>query len=234
MDKQIILKTLVGSRASGLADPDSDFDYRGVYVTPTEQILSLGHHYKGSSWVEGDVDSTSWEIGHFLNLATKCNPTILEVFKAPRVLLPEDASSGEEWNGIDFGKELRDLFPYVWNPRDAFNAFVGYGCNQRTKLLKKEEFPRAPKYAVAYIRTLVNLHSLLSRGDFSLEIPEGPLKDKLLDIKKGNFTVGEIIDYTNEMTKRCAERLEECKHQPDLSKVNDFLLKVRKEFWNVT
>lgn len=30
-----VLKVLVGSRAHGLHNQDSDFDYRGVYVAPT-------------------------------------------------------------------------------------------------------------------------------------------------------------------------------------------------------
>mgnify|MGYP001501964861 CR=1 FL=1 len=37
-----ILKVLVGSRAHGLSTETSDYDYRGVFVQPTETILSLG------------------------------------------------------------------------------------------------------------------------------------------------------------------------------------------------
>jgi len=47
-DKKIILKVLVGSRAHGLANKDSDYDYRAVYVLPTSKILSLGYKYKGN------------------------------------------------------------------------------------------------------------------------------------------------------------------------------------------
>ena len=49
-DKIEILKVLVGSRAHGLADEDSDYDYRGVYVNATTDILSIGHKYKGNHW----------------------------------------------------------------------------------------------------------------------------------------------------------------------------------------
>ena len=48
-----ILKVLVGSRAHGLARPDSDYDYRGVYVTPTRELFSLRHKLKDKTWVEG-------------------------------------------------------------------------------------------------------------------------------------------------------------------------------------
>jgi predicted nucleotidyltransferase len=39
MTKNIILKVLVGSRAHGLANEQSDYDSRSVYVTSTKEIL---------------------------------------------------------------------------------------------------------------------------------------------------------------------------------------------------
>lgn len=59
MTKTVILKALVGSRAHGLHTETSDYDYRGVHVLPTRDILSLGFKYSGTSWLEGDVDETS-------------------------------------------------------------------------------------------------------------------------------------------------------------------------------
>ena len=111
-EKEIILKVLVGSRAYGLADENSDYDYRAVYVLPTSKILSLEYRYKGNDWIEGDEDNTAYEIGHFLKLAVNCNPSILEIFKAPVAYAMED------------GVKLRELFPYVWNPKGVFDAFV--------------------------------------------------------------------------------------------------------------
>ena len=82
-NKKIILKVLVGSRAHGLADENSDYDYRAVYVVPTSKILSINYKYVANTWIEGKEDNTAYEIGHFLKLACNCNPTILEVLKAP-------------------------------------------------------------------------------------------------------------------------------------------------------
>ena len=74
-----ILKVLVGSRAHGLARPDSDYDYCGVYVTPTRELLSLRHKPKDKTWVEGArEDDTSYEVGHFLREATRSSPAMLE------------------------------------------------------------------------------------------------------------------------------------------------------------
>ncbi len=217
-NKKVILKVLVGSRAHGLHNKDSDYDYRSVYVLPTSEILSLGYKYKGTHWDEGNIDNTSYEIGHFLHLALQCNPTILEIFKTPIIYANED------------GKKLRELFDYVWSPKKVFDAFVGYGLNQRKKFLDKKD-NRQNKFAVAYIRTLYNLIELLFEKDFNVKIPDCKFKDMLIRFKKGNYKIGEVIDWAEELTGGAKAYLEICKHEANKEKVNEFLLKIRKRYW---
>lgn len=219
-NKKEILKVIVGSKAHGLDTPESDTDYRTVYLLPTARILSLGHRYKGSDWIEGkDEDNTAWELGHFLNLATKCNPTILEVFLAPVVSMTTE------------GEALRALFPYVWNPKNCYDAFVGYSRNQRKKLLDNKD-NRARKYAVAYARVLYNLYELLRTNSFSVKIEDQKLKDTLLKWKHGEFKLGEIIDFCEMLKDNCTVAYEPCTHEPDLNKVNEFLIQTRWEnYW---
>ena len=217
-NKKIILKVLVGSRAHGLADKDSDYDYRAVYVLPTSKILSLGFKYKGNDWIEGKEDNTAYEIGHFLQLATHCNPTILEVFKAPIMEYTED------------GMKLRELFPYVWNPKQAFDAFVGYGLNQRKKFLDKKD-NRPARFAMAYLRTLYNLLELLANEDFSVIIKDTGLKTLLMKYKKGNYSIGKVIDLAEDLTNDASKLLKDCHHQPNLEKVNEFLVDIRRRYW---
>jgi len=230
-DKVQILKVLVGSRAHGLADEDSDHDYRGVYVNATTDILSIGHKYRGNHWVEGeDEDQTAYEIGHFLKLATKCNPSALEVFKAP-VQQTNPKGTGEKHFPV-LGDELQELFPYIWNPKDVFNAFVGYSSNQRKKMINKKD-DRGPKFACAYIRTLVQLHDLLSYGTFDLKVKEGKYKDLLVEIRKGNYKPGQLLDIAEELIEECKVLRDECNQEPDLDKVHKFLMKVRKQYWEL-
>ena len=222
-DKTVILKTLVGSRAHKLNAEDADYDYRGVYILPTTKVLSLGYNYKGSSFIEGDIDNTSYELGHFLHLALKCNPSILEVFKAPVI------------ESNELGKELIELFPYVWNKQDAFNAFTGYGSNQRKKMLNHEhmESGRWQKYAVAYLRTVYNLCQLFAKGTFSLEVTNENFKDKLLSLKEKDtaWRPGEIIDMAEDYIQNAKDLMEDVVQTPDPQKVNEFLLKARQLYW---
>lgn len=241
-DKIQILKVLVGSQAHNLADENSDFDYRGVYVNGTTDILSIGHKYKGNHWVEGESeDQASYEIGHFLKLAIKCNPTILEVFKAPIIeSIPsskEEYFNGFELSSFSWGEELQALFPYIWTPKQTFAAFVGYSSNQRKKMLDKKD-DRGPKFACAYLRTLYHLNELLSTGDFSIKIPEGGFKDKLREIRKGNYTPGDLIDHAEDLIADAKIFLEKyelglLKQEQDLDKVHEFLMKIRKQYWEL-
>jgi hypothetical protein len=228
-----ILKVLVGSHAHGLATPESDVDYRGVYVDSTRSLLSCyATKPKGTHWVEGEnEDATAYELGHFLNLAVHCNPSILEVFMAPVV------------SATDTGNHLRELFQYVWNARDVANAFTGYSHNQRTKFLNNKD-GRKWKFAVAYTRVLLQAVELLSTGEFSLKVPTTPIKGPyfrvanwaqyLADVRKGAVSTGEIIDISERLRTTVndwADNGPYTGNEPDLDAVDEFLFKVRKENW---
>jgi hypothetical protein len=217
-DKTVILKTMVGSRAHGLHAPDSDYDYRAVYVEPTSKILSIGHKYKGTNWCEGEVDNTAYEIGHFLKLATQCNPTILEVFRAPIVEANED------------GHKLRELFDSIWHPKRCFDAFVGYGLNQRKKFLDKKD-NRQNKFAVAYVRTLYQLGKLLKTGKLEVEIKDPALKNLLLQWRNGEYGMGAVIDIAEAYINEAKLFLADCYQKPDLKKANEFLVDIRRRYW---
>lgn len=218
-DKKVILKVLVGSRAHGLHNEDSDYDYRSVYVLPTSKILSIGYKYQGNDWIEGEKeDNTAYEIGHFLQLATQCNPTILEIFRAPIVEATED------------GKALRDLFPYIWQPKKCFDSFVGYGLNQRKKFLDKKD-NRQDKYAVAYLRVLWQLITLLKTNELRVAVDNVNIKEVLKNWKLGNYTMGDVINATEFAIEEAKKYLPECHQKPDLEKVNDFLIEIRRKYW---
>lgn len=216
---QQILKVIVGSQAHGLATPESDYDYRGVFVVPTSEILRIGGSVDETRWIEGKEDDTAWEVGKFLLMATKCNPTVLETFLAPVK------------TSTPIGDEIRALFPHVWNSVDVKNAFIGYGINQRKKFLENKD-KRAPKYATAYLRVLYNTWELLSTGTFSVDMSQTEIYETLKRFKSGDFTHGEVIQACWEIEIRV---LEAFKQNPDkqtnMEPVNELLLKIRRQFW---
>lgn len=219
-----ILKCVVGSQAHKLANKDSDFDFRGVFVVPTTEILKLGGVTQQTNWIEGKEDDTQWEIGKFLNMAVHCNATVLEVFLAPDALVPIQNAA--------FGMQLRKLFPYVWNSTDVMNAFIGYGRNQRKKFLDNKD-KREAKYATAYLRVLYNAWELLSSGKtFSVDMSQTPIYETLKRFKTKDYEMGEVMQTCYDWEKKVVEAYNKNPDKKtDINPVNDFLLKVRQKFW---
>lgn len=222
---ETILKVLVGSRAHGTHTEVSDYDYRGVFVQPTEAILSLGGKTQQTSWVEHDPteagskrDDTAWEIAHFLFLATKCNPSILEVFAA------------EVTEATDEGHAMRTLLPSVWHPKGVRDAFIGYGLNQRKKMLENKD-ARPWKYACAYLRTLIQAEQLLRLGVLPVDMRYHEEYGTLMMFKNRIGTPGAVIDKCLVWQRRVEDLAEVCTHEPDPDEVNKFLLQVRKAHW---
>ncbi len=227
-----ILTVLTGSRAYGLETKDSDFDYHGVFVTPTRELLSIGSKPKQTrTWSESvEQDSVAWEVGHFLNLAIHCNPTVLETFVAP----VEYATP--------YGYQLRVLFESVLTRKRVYDAFLGYSHNQQKKMFNKPGNPveaqpseRAWKFAVQYLRVLLQGERLLRTGKLVLNIAAygEHVREHLMDIKQGEYTMGHVVDQADRYKKRLELAYTDSKvrEEPGLKAVNDFLIEVRKETW---
>jgi len=214
MNKQI-LKVLIGSQAHGTARPDSDYDYRGIFVVPTDDILSFISTPDQTSWLEDKIDDVSYEIQKFLFMSSKCNPSILEMYGAPIIEQTEE------------GAELLKLFPYVWNTKDVLNAFRGYGANQRKKFFDNNE-QRANKYLEAWMRTLWQANYLLSTGKITCKFRGTEIFDDLMLIRSGNFDRAEQLNKIFELERKLEKTYENTpEKKTDMDKLNKFLLKIR-------
>ncbi len=212
-----ILRVLVGSHAHGLAGPESDKDFRSVFVMPTVEMFRLGFKYQGARMTKEEADETSWEVGHFLQLAVQCHPLVLETFVAP-------VETMDQW-----GEQLLALFPSVWSPRTAYDAFLQYGENQRKKMLDKKD-GRPAKYAATYVRILFHLCELLERGTFSLNIACSAIGDTVRGIKEGRCRTGEVIDWAEHWIAKATDRLSSCSHKSNYQAVDEYLVALRMGF----
>lgn len=224
-----ILKVLVGSRANGLWTEESDYDYRTVFVEPTKELLRLHGAPQRTMWTEGEKDCTGHEILTFMDLACHCNPSVLEVFVAPIVEATQE------------GQNLRSLLPNFLDKDRILNSFLGYSKNQQKKFLDSAAtsgqvfvgtISRRWKFAVAYIRSLINALTLLRTGTFSLQISDAYIGD-LRRIRDGERSMGSVIEWAEYLKDKVehAHRHSELPPQ-NLEPVSEFLLAVRKEHWN--
>ena len=79
MKHTIIFKAVVGSQSYGTSTPESDIDYKGIYIQDNNEILSM--RYKEQFQVS--KDECYFEIRRFLELMASANPTVIELLFSP-------------------------------------------------------------------------------------------------------------------------------------------------------
>lgn len=247
-----ILTTLVGSKAHGLDTKDSDTDVRGIFIVPTSEIVKLGGHISQTSWVEGeDKDATSYELAKFLFMAMKSNATVLEVLHGPAIVETELSKELKSlfpymWSSKGVLEAFRG---YSLNQRKKFledkdNRTWKYAVAYIRVLLLGIELLRNNTLTVNTKQQTQILQDL----DVAWFYPDYPDTDKsasgadgyyypsfdlaLRDIKDGKWSKGQILDWAEFLVLELVKAYEfNPNHQNNPDKLNEFLLKVRKENW---
>lgn len=75
-DGNKIFKCIAGSHSYGTNTPESDTDYRGIFVSPLHYLVGLDNVEEVHNPTNDDV---LYEIRKYIHLASKCNPNILEL-----------------------------------------------------------------------------------------------------------------------------------------------------------
>ncbi len=121
MKKQhkIIFKTIVGSQAYGTATPQSDEDYKGVYIQDPEDILTFNYEEQ----YQISKDECYYEVRRFLQLLLSANPTVLEMLFMPQECILEQSSI------YDLIVEQRHRFL----TKKCLHSFGGYAIAQIKK-----------------------------------------------------------------------------------------------------
>lgn len=76
----ILLEALSGSHAYGLSLPTSDIDIRGVFILPQDVLYGLGYTEQVA---DPKNDVVFYELGRYVELLAKNNPTMLELLAVP-------------------------------------------------------------------------------------------------------------------------------------------------------
>ncbi|MFI7127101.1 DNA polymerase beta superfamily protein [Nonomuraea sp. NPDC050153] len=210
MTDDMILTVVVGSRAYGLETDASDTDRRGVFVAPTAAFWRLE---KPATHRDGPLpEQLSWEVERFCVLALEANPTVLECLWSPIVEVITPA-----------GRRLRELRGAFLSER-ARQTFVGYADSQFRRL-----DPAAPKWkqAMHMIRLLLSGLHLVRHGEPLVQV--GPLRERLLAIRRGEVPWAEVDAWRAELAAQVAAAGSALPERPDRERVEDFLIGVRKE-----
>ena len=123
-----------GSHAYGTNIETSDKDIGGVFICPEETLKGLRSGYVEQVADEKN-DTVYYELGRWVELLMKSNPTALE-----SLFIPEDCVIGEIHPAVQYILEHRDLFV----TKECLNPLLGYSFNQIKKakgLNKKINIP---------------------------------------------------------------------------------------------
>jgi hypothetical protein len=116
----VVLEAVVGSRAWGLADTDSDTDVRGVFVLPFPWTARAGA--KPEDLVSADGSSTYWEAEKVVANALRADPNTLELLFLPSAVAGDPMG---EWLRAE-----RDAFASA----RVYASFGQYALSQLKKL----------------------------------------------------------------------------------------------------
>lgn len=123
--KHLILLALAGSRSYGTNRPDSDYDYRGVIIPPSEYMKGFLYTFEQKEGIEGyGKDSVGYDLRKFMKLAADCNPNIIETLFVDESFLVVNTKYGKKL------REHKDLFL----SKKARHTFSGYAFAQLKRI----------------------------------------------------------------------------------------------------
>jgi uncharacterized protein len=212
----LIYACVVGSRAYGLAGPDSDTDRRGVFLAPAEAFWRLGAvptHRDGPR-----PEELHWELARCLSLGLSANPTVLEVLWSPLVE-----------HVTDVGRELLAVRSCLLSRRVA-ETYGRYAADQFAKLssaLSRGGGVRW-KQAMHMLRLLMAGAHVLRTGSVLVDVSAH--RDELLAVRRGDVAWDSVAERACVLRADLAHALDgtALPAAPDRARVEEFLVDVRR------
>ena len=220
LEQFIIYRCIVGSRAYGLDNDESDTDRRGIYLAPAELQWSLFD--APEQFEDNAAQSCYWELQKFLTMALKANQNILECLFSPMV---------EKVTPL--GKELLDL-RQAFLSQMIFQTFNGYAMSQFKKIEQdiRNSGQIKWKHAMHLLRLLLTGAATLRDGSVPVHVEAH--RERLLAVKRGEMPWAEVDAWRKELHRDFERALAETKlpERPDYEAANRFLIKARQEMAN--
>jgi predicted nucleotidyltransferase len=221
LEKLVIYRCVVGSRAYGLDTDDSDTDRRGVYIAPAELQWSL--FGAPEQFEDNATQSCYWELQKFLTMALKANPNILECLYSPMV---------EKVTPL--GEELL-LIREACLSQMIFQTFNGYAMSQFKKIEQdlRNSGEIKWKHAMHLLRLLLAGAATLREARVPVRVEAN--RDRLLAVKRGEVPWSEVNAWRKDLHHDFERALAETKlpERPDYERANCFLIKARREMANL-
>lgn len=212
----VIYRCIVGSKAYGLDDINSDIDRRGIYLPPAQMHWSL---YGIPEQLDNkETEECYWEIQKFLILALKANPNVLECLYTPLV---ETANQ--------LAEELLAMRS-IFLSQLVYQTYNGYVMSQFKKLEQdlRTQGTIKWKHAMHLIRLLLSGVKILKEGFVPVCVEEH--RQQLLAIRRGELLWEEVNTWRLSLHQDfdAVFAVTHLPERPDYDKANAFLIKARR------
>lgn len=230
--ENVILTCLVGSQAYGIATADSDSDHMGVYVESRVNVMGLFPHdqvvQQGSELAE---DQVFYSLRKWAKLASRGNPTVLELLYAPVT------------DAVRTGYDLRD-HSHLFISRAAAGVYLDYAKQQRERLdgvrgqknIKRielvERFGYDTKYASQILRLLHQGIGLMENGQIQFPLPEAH-RAEVMSVKLGEWSKDDVMARAEELESdlKAAREKSDLPEHVDLDAINNMLVEMHEAVW---
>jgi predicted nucleotidyltransferase len=213
---RVIFRCVIGSRAYGLDDENSDIDRRGIYLPPAHLHWSL---FGVPEQLEKDeTQEAYWELQKFIVLALKANPNVLECLYTPLV---ETATP--------LAQELLDM-KAIFLSRMVYQTYNGYVMSQFKKMQTdiRNQGQVKWKHVMHLIRLLLSGITVLREGFVPVQV--GDHREALLRIKTGEMPWDEVEAWRINLHKQFDRAFEATTlpERPEYERANEYLIRARR------
>ena len=246
-DKNCILRAVVGSTLHGLAiEGQDDTDLMGVCIEPPEHVIGLRrfdqHVHRtqpeGVRSGPGDLDLVVYSLRKWCRLALSGNPTILLLLFAPDEFI---VHRQDPW-----AEELQALAP-AFMGRHLAAPYIGYMTAQMDRLLgvrgqkrvKRPELEAAHGFDVKYAMQILRLgfqgREILSSGRLTLPMVYAEA-NICREVRRGVHDLNFVLTLAGELRNEIRGLSESgplAHFSPDEEAVEEFLVRVYQEWWNI-
>lgn len=212
-----LLSGVGGSHAYGMATEQSDIDRYGVFLAPTSSILGI--YPVTETITTTSPDSTMHELGKFVRLAIKANPTVLDLLYF------------EEYEVVHPAGQLLIDNRSMFLSKTIYKSFGGYASDQARRLKNRgDSFSsdtrnRTAKHARHCFRLMRQGAELLQTGTTTLTVPN---RNELFEL--GESPVEQIVERFEEEFARFDAIETSLPDEPDLDGINAMLLAIRETY----
>jgi predicted nucleotidyltransferase len=214
--EHIVFRCVIGSRAYGLENEESDVDRRGIYLPPAELHWSL---YGVPEQLENhETQEAYWELQKFLILALKSNPNVLECLYSPIIEFQTPLAEELLAMRASFLSQL------------VYQTYNGYVMSQFKKMQTdiRNQGRVKWKHVMHLLRLLLSGITILRERYVPVRVDE--YRDRLLAIRRGEVAWEETEQWRLALHSEFAAAFDttELPERPDYELVNDFLIRARR------